>query len=56
MTVIEASPDGGQQAAFFPELNNAVWTHKVEARIEAVDGVPAYRYEQWQCIEPPRTL
>jgi len=46
LTVVAQSPDGGAEAAYFPELPTADWDIEIEAEIEATGGVPAYRYER----------
>ena len=55
-TVIDISPDGGPNAALFPELDEAIWTRHLEANIDPVGDVPGYRYECWYRHNPPRTL
>ena len=44
-TVIDATPNGGVTAAYFPDLLIADWKVKVEAQIAPNAGNPAYRYE-----------
>ena len=56
LTVIDISPDGGPDAAFFPELDDASWTQHLEAKIDPTGDVPGYRYECWYRPTPPRTL
>jgi len=45
-TVIDAAPDGGANAAFFPDLPADQWDIEIEAEIAATDDVPAYRYDR----------
>ena len=45
-TVIAANPDGGVDAAHFPELPINDWKVHVEAQIASIGEVPAYRYER----------
>ena len=45
-TVIEATPDGGAEAAFFPDLPADQWDIEIEAEIAAKGDVPAYRYDR----------
>ena len=56
LTVIDISPDGGPNAALFPELDEAGWTRHIEAIFDPVGDVPGYRYECWYRPIPPRTL
>ncbi|MEK9710039.1 MAG: dihydrofolate reductase, partial [Alphaproteobacteria bacterium] len=56
LTVIDISPDGGPDAALFPELNTDYWTQQIEAEIDPVGDVPGYRYERWYRAHPPRAL
>ena len=56
LTVIDISPNGGPDAAFFPDLDESAWTQYVEARIEPNGDVPGYRYECWHRPVPPRAL
>ena len=56
ITVIDISPDGGPDAALFPELDEASWTKHLEAKIERAGELPAYKYERWYRPIPPRTL
>ena len=56
LTVIDISPDGGPNAAVFPELDEASWTKHLKAKVASTDDVPAYRYECWYRATPPRTL
>ena len=45
-TVIDLAPDGGPQAALFPELRSADWTRNILEDVAADGDVPAYRYER----------
>ena len=45
-TVIESTPDGGADAAYFPDLTKENWKIKVTARIEPNGASPRYRYER----------
>ena len=56
LTVIDISPDGGPDAALFPELNTDDWTQQIEAEIDPLGDVPGYRYECWYRAHPPRAL
>ena len=56
LTVIDISPDGGPDAALFPELDEANWTHHLETKIDPVADVPGYRYERWYRTVPPRSF
>ena len=56
LTVVDISPDGGPDAALFPELDEASWTKHLEAKIERAGELPAYKYERWYRPIPPRTL
>ena len=56
LTVIDISPDGGPDAAFFPELDEASWTKQLEAKIDPIRDVPGYRYERWYRAAPPRAF
>ena len=56
LTVIEISPDGGPDAALFPELNTGDWKKHIEAIIAPVGDVPGYRYEHWYRAHPPCAL
>ena len=53
LTVIDISPDGGPDAALFPELYTDGWTQQIEAEIDPVGDVPGYRYECWYRAHPP---
>ena len=44
-TVIVANPDGGMEAAYFPDLPTTDWKVEVEAQIARSGSIPAYRYE-----------
>ena len=52
-TMIDISPDGGPDAALFPELDEAIWTRHLEAKIDPAGDVPGYRYECWHRTTPP---
>ena len=56
LTVIDLSPDGGPDAALFPELDEASWTRHLEAKIDPAGDVPGYQYECWYRPTPPRAL
>ena len=56
LTVIDISPDGGPDAALFPELDEASWTKHLEAKIDATGDLPGYRYECWYRATPPRVF
>ena len=56
LTVIDISPDGGQNAAVFPALDATEWSRQVEAVIAPAGDVPGYRYECWQRATPPCDL
>ena len=45
-TVINIAPDGGKNAAFFPDLPADHWDIEIEAKTNAAGDVPAYRYER----------
>jgi dihydrofolate reductase len=45
-TVIDIAPDGGPQAALFPDLNMADWTRDILEDVAADGDVPAHRYER----------
>ena len=45
-TVINIAADGGNDAAFFPDLPADQWDIEIEAEIDAAGDVPAYRYER----------
>ena len=45
-TVINIAADGGNDAAFFPDLPADKWDIEIETKIDAADDVPAYRYER----------
>ena len=55
-TLIDISPDGGPDAAFFPELDEASWTKHLEAKVDRAGEIPGYRYECWYRATPPRPL
>ena len=55
-TLIDISPDGGPDAAFFPELDEASWTKHLEAKVDPAGEIPGYRYECWYRATPPRPL
>jgi hypothetical protein len=44
--VIDIAPDGGPQAALFPDLNMADWTRDILEDVAADGDVPAHRYER----------
>ena len=56
LTVIDICPNGGPNAAVFPELDETSWARHVEAKIDPVGDLPGYRYECWYRATPPRTL
>ena len=56
LTVIDIRPDGGPDAALFPELDDASWIQHLEAKIDPAGDVPGYRYERWYRATPPRAL
>ena len=56
LTVIDISPDGGPDAALFPDLDEASWTKHLEAKIDATGDLPGYRYECWYRATPPRVF
>ena len=56
LTVIDIYPDGGPNAALFPELDETSWAKHVEAKIDPVGDLPGYRYECWYRVTPLRTL
>ena len=56
LTVIDISPDGGPDAALFPELDEASWTKHLEAKIDPAGDLPGYRYECWYRTTPPRVF
>ncbi|NBW05394.1 MAG: dihydrofolate reductase, partial [Alphaproteobacteria bacterium] len=45
-TIVAGTPDGGMDAAYFPELVAADWDISVAAAFPASGDVPAYRYER----------
>ena len=45
-TVVNIAADGGNDAAFFPNLPADQWDIEIETEIDAADDVPAYRYER----------
>ena len=45
-TVVDSAPDGGAEAAYFPELAVTKWDIEIEAEFSATSDVPAYRYER----------
>ena len=45
-TIVDLAPDGGPQAALFPELNPADWQPAVLEEVTATNDVPGYRYER----------
>lgn len=45
LTTVEAAPDGGPDAATFPDIDDAEWTRTVTERFAATDAAPAFRYE-----------
>ena len=51
-TVIEASPDGGPKAAYFPALEAADWEREILEEVAADGDVPAYRYERFTRTTP----
>jgi dihydrofolate reductase len=53
-TVVAKKPDGGADAAYFPEITPAVWDIEIEAEFAAANDVPAYRYERAVRRGPPR--
>ena len=56
LTLIDVSPDGGPDAALFPELDAASWTQRLEVKIEPVGDVPGYQYQCWYRPSPPRAI
>lgn len=56
LTVIDISPDGGQNAAVFPALDATEWSRQVEAVVAPAGDMPGYRYECWQRATPPCDL
>jgi dihydrofolate reductase len=52
LTVVEVEPDGGPQAAYFPQLDPAAWRRDLLEEVPASDGVPAHRYERLGRITP----
>ena len=56
LTLIDISPDGGPDAAFFPKLDESGWNKHLEAKIDPAGDVPGYRYECWRRDNPPRQL
>ena len=46
LTVIATSPDGGPDAALFPELDEHAWERVTEAEFAASETVPSYRYDK----------
>lgn len=56
LTVIDINPDGGPDAALFPELDESSWIRYLEATIDPAADVPGYRYECWYRATPPRKL
>ena len=44
-TVIVATPDGGADAAYFPNLPKADWKVEIENQVAPSGSIPAYRYE-----------
>lgn len=51
-TVIETSPDGGPNAAYFPPLAPAEWDREILEEVAADGDVPAYRYERYTRTTP----
>ena len=45
-TVVAVTPDGGEKAAYFPELPELDWDITIEAEIPANADSIAYRYER----------
>jgi dihydrofolate reductase len=45
LTVIDAAPDGGADAALFPDLAAEEWTRTITETRAATDDVPGFRYE-----------
>lgn len=56
LTVIEISPDGGQNAVRFPKVHPKGWARHVEAKIDSAGDVPGYRYERWCRAKPPNNF
>ena len=46
LTVVSGTPDGGPDAAYFPDLPPTEWDIDTEREVAAKDSVPAYRYER----------
>ena len=45
-TIVAGAPDGGKDAAYFPELAAKDWDISLEAAFPASGDAPAYRYER----------
>ena len=56
LTVVDVSPDGGQNGALFPDVDATEWTRHVEAIVAPAGDIPGYRYECWQRTIPPSGL
>ncbi|MGB1176832.1 MAG: dihydrofolate reductase [Candidatus Puniceispirillaceae bacterium] len=46
LTVVEIDPDGGVAAAYFPDLDPAIWDRQILEEVPADGDVPAHRYER----------
>ena len=46
-TIVDLDPDGGPQAALFPELEKADWHYEVLEEVAADGDIPGYRYERF---------
>ena len=56
LTLVEISPDGGPDAALFPELDEARWIKHLVAKVDPNGDVPGFRHECWYRTAPPREL
>ena len=46
-TIVDLDPDGGPQAALFPELDKADWHYDILEEVAAEGDIPGYRYERF---------
>ena len=46
-TIVDLDPDGGPQAALFPELDKAYWHYDIMEEVAADGDIPGYRYERF---------
>ena len=46
-TTVDLEPDGGPQAALFPELDKADWYYDVLEEVAAGEDITGYRYERF---------